>query len=293
MLRNLFRSPFVWAAGEALIIGIIELIVIEYFGEPRIAGIILGTTFWLFISLAGFYKQLSDQIEKLRISSVTVLHFFETSEKLRNHLNRLFSEYDNIEHPLLKQLAEDSLERSLRAIEFNRQHSRPITHSEFGFAISDYVKEHVRSVRAFSRSSVTNWDNFHAASNKYFQAQKGKHVRRIFVLTDKNQYDHFATKIFPEHVKRFGEGNIFVCSEGQANQWIATLPDASQIEKDEDFAIFDDDVVAFCKGGVVVIRTDNLDRCKSVFESVKDFAAQQRCVDLRKNQSKVTQIFGT
>ncbi|HUK30040.1 MAG TPA: hypothetical protein VLV89_02940 [Candidatus Acidoferrum sp.] len=242
---------------------------------PDLTLIILGL-------LAGFLafdlpEHFHDLEERITLEFGPIFRLLRGTDKFRIALVQPLSMYERIGHPLLKNLADRELANAVERIRFDERVSNKLTHEEFGVDVSPYVKSRVKSIRALTRSTVTDWRKFQATSLQYREAQRGKNVRRILVLTDLAQYNEFAREILVSHAKDFGASNIFICSKKVADEVIASLPPSGRIADDEDFAIFDDDVVAFCAGGEVRIRTDYVDRCDQAHSNViKDLLLSQR-----------------
>ena len=211
-------------------------------------------------------KQNKNRNDDSRI--VSSLHLLLQTQILKERLDRLSEEYDAAEHPLVRVVIEDIVKRFFFELAFDREKSPIMTYQDFAFHVVPYIMRKVRTIKAFSRSHVTNWRALAAAGKKYLDAQQGKNIKRIFVLSSKAELDLFEEEVFPIHAELAGAQNIFICSAAIAAKLIADLPKSGRIKRNEDFAIFDDKVVAFCSGKDVRIRTDNLEMTKQVFDSV-------------------------
>jgi hypothetical protein len=296
MTKNIIRSPIFWASGEFVTIFLVELIVIKTLElkEFAVHATILAAAFWLFLGFMGFYHELDKRIA-FSVGGLSPILTNERFTGFARTLTKLVSAYDSIEHPLLRALAEQDLSKSLNGINLTEQRSSEMTHEDFGFAVERYIRTTARTIHAFTRSTVTNWDQWYAAGEAYFKAQHGKSVTRVFVLTDTAEYEHFAENVLSKHAQAFGADNILICSCSAVNEWINSLNPSNRVEEDEDFAIFDDNIVAFCKGKVVQVRVDNVLRCRKVFDVVSEFARRrnQSYAAIKSGTTKLAQVFST
>jgi DNA-binding phage protein len=191
----------------------------------------------------------------------SIYRLFQT-EKLKTRLDRLSEEYDKAEHPVFTGLVDRIVQKFYSDLDFNRQTSPAMTHQDFATHVSPYIKEKVTKIKAFSRSTVTDWRKLNRGAQLYVNAQRGKNVTRIFVLSSEAEFNFFKDEIFPAHEEICGAEKIFVCSEVSAAQLID-----GRITREQDFAIFDDALVAFCSGNKVRIRIDNIVNVTEIFES--------------------------
>lgn len=286
MKSDILREPWLpWVASVAfaVIVGIFELIILNFAQVDQATAAVLGATFWLFTSLAVFHRQAMDRTTRLENEVMSRLTLVESAaaagvspiwndDALRAEMGRAVAVFGRVQHPMLRDLAIQDFTKAIRSVNFEEARSSEITHEDFGLAVERYIKNNVRTVRALSKSWVTNWDKFKASSSNYRSAQLGKEVQRIFVLRDVAEFEKFQKRIFDVHEADFGGESFYICSAAVVSVLVESLPPSERIAEDEDFAIFDDDIVALCQGERVRVRTDELGRCRRVFQSVLQYA---------------------
>jgi hypothetical protein len=300
---DILREPWLpWAASVffAVVVGVFELVILNYARVDQATAAILGATFWLFTSLAVFHRQAmdraSDVMSRLKLvesAAAAGVSPIWSDEALRSEMNRTVAVYSRIQHPLLRDLAIQDFTKAIKGLNFEEVRSSEITHEDFGLAVERYIRNHVRSVRALSKSWVTNWDKFKASSSNYRNAQLGKDVQRIFVLRDEAEFEKFRKRIFDAHEADFGGEAFYICSAAVVSVLVDSLPPSERVREDEDFAIFDDDVVALCQGDRVRVRTDEIGRCRRVFQSVLQYVKsnKQSYAAIKGDPDRIAAIF--
>lgn len=264
MFRKIVHAPLFWPVLWVVVTGLVSMVVLRYRSLDATQLIVIATGLWMFVGLSGLYMRLDQSIATAHAASAVARH-----PELQKTLLHAASTYDAITEPLIRDVVRNQIAK-FNDHEFSPRCTLRLTHQEFGYWLAPYVEREVRQIQAFSKSWVTNWTKFGAASDRYRNAQRGKNVRRIFVLRNAAEYADFATRVFPAHEQIYGAGNILVISKERAASVIKELP--SGIADDEDFAIFDDRVLAFCKGDDVRVRTDKLETCRNVFGEVSRYA---------------------
>jgi hypothetical protein len=292
LLNRIWASPILRTAFISVGVLIVDVpveIILQGKIDWPLHAIIVAMTCWLFFSLMGFFEKLDERMLQLESSYVGDLHPIWKSEPLRKALTRRLSEYQRIEHPLLQELATRDFTKLLEKLHFEERVSNGLNHEEFGFEVAPYIKAKVNEIRALTRSSVTDWRKAYPAGQRYLEAQAGKRVKRIFVIKDKPEYDEFVSGgILLKHCKQFGSRNIFICCQAVADELIKGLPNA--IASNQDFAIFDQDIVALCTGDEVRLRADTaVDTCENVFNAVIGQALDY--ATLKSNPSRVEEMF--
>jgi hypothetical protein len=113
------------------------------------------------------------------------------------------------------------------------------------------------------------------------------------VLSSRDELDRFTEDVFPIHAELYKANNILICSNTIASDLIAGLDKSFRIKQEEDFAILNDKVVAFCCGKAVTIRTDKLNIARRVFACVEDYLERQHCTyeELQRDKSRFYQLF--
>jgi hypothetical protein len=240
------------------------------------------------IELEAVLSALDDDTRTSTSGSGTLYRLLQT-EKRKTHLDKLSDEYDEAEHPIVREVVERIIEKFCHDIAFNRHMTPAMTHQDFAAHVSPYLKQHVSSIRALSRSNVTDWRALNPHGQVYLNAQRGKDIKRIFVLASKVEFDSFNINILPAHEALYGANNMFVCSEVTASPLID-----SRISREQDFAIFDNQLVAFCSGNKVRIRVDNIINVLKIFESLMSYFEGRELHSyeyLKRNPSKVEELF--
>lgn len=190
------------------------------------------------------------------------------------HIAKLSENYKQASHPLIRGSAEYLTATFFRELDVLPDRGPMMDHRQFAHFTGPYLKA-ATSIAAFSRSNVTDW--LESSGERFLEAQKGKPVRRIFVVDSADTYRRYAQDVFPDHAKMYGPENMLIVSAHGANRRIAGLAAEARIRDDEDFAIYDDSVVAFCTGpDRMAFRTDKLEGCRLVFETVARYAAKRR-----------------
>jgi len=281
MFKAIVRWPLFIPAVWVLITGTANLVLVKFTTLGKTELTVIGAAMWLFVGLTALYFKL-DQSLQLNNAGATVARH----EDLKNALLRTVSIYEGMPHPLMRDIFARQVADFSKDV--SSEYTLKLTHQEFGFWLAPYVKKEVGKIQAFSRSWVTNWKKLGASSDAYRESQQGKDVTRIFVLEDAREYAEFQANVFPKHVAAFGADRMFVISKRQAAAIIADLP--QRIDENEDFAIFDDKVVAFCRGDDVRVRVDKLETCRNVFAVVRGYA--KRYDELQADPAKAAQLFG-
>lgn len=186
-------------------------------------------------------------------------------------LRRLSAEYDAA-HPLLRLCVETTVGNFLQTLTFDRQHGPAINHQDFAFMAAPYIRDRVGQLRAMTRSRVTDWSAVNPSGRTILRAQQGKDVRRIFCLDSVEVCELYSATVFPRHAETYGAANVLICAEAHVDDNIARLPAIYRIGPNDDFAVYDDAVVALCSGqDLVSFRTDKLSACREVFAGVEAF----------------------
>lgn len=201
-------------------------------------------------------------------------------------------EYDGARHELIRTSVEYRLAHTFTQLQFQGDHGPMLDHNDFVRMATPYIRDTVSRMDAFSRSTVTDWSRINALSNEYLESQRGKKIRRIFVLSNRAEYDACAASVFERHAGVYGAENILVASARLANTALKKLPEDLAPAPNTDFAIIDDAVVAFCTGpSEVCLRTDNLEGCRLLLNTVAAAVADQSYAALKEAPERIQNVF--
>jgi hypothetical protein len=249
LIKLIAKSSFI----ASLVCALLEFIAVLCFKLNVVAVTTVAAAFWLLFQMFTLFAELGRRITKMEVK---------------------LTEYGKTTDQIVQEMAKSCM---------------IMDHIEIASELAKYIPTHVTTIKAFTRSTVTGWKTFGAATDEYLHAHKGKTVTRIFVLTDEGEFKEYSERVFPKHVEVYGGENIFVISQRKANTVIETLPTRGKIGTDEDFAIVDDELVAFCKGRFAQIRIDNLEICRKIFNTVKTYCRSYNY--LKANPQEIKDIF--
>jgi hypothetical protein len=216
-------------------------------------------------------NQLTAARERFRehCSERRKIELFVDTPKLRQRIERLFKEYKQLENDFIRNIVVRSVENFFSGLDFGTHRSPVLSLEDFGYVIAPYIKDNVARIRGFNRESVTIWGKYHASGDTYRRAHSGKQAERIFVVKTMDQY-FCLQEILQAHVEVYGAGNIFICPESVVSSIMKGLPEKWKLTNDEDFAIFDEHMVALCSSQKVTFLTDSdsIEKCLQVFDKI-------------------------